>query len=126
MQRSGKKGLFAAIKDHINNRHFWLFYDLNEKKIINRKLEALRLIHCQSEERRVEPDFDTYEIIDLLKQYIVRQTKQMTRKVQALPNPQNQVMNWLQSQSATEERNKLISYFSKPVTGVAIRELRNL
>ena len=126
MQRTGKKGLFAAIKDEKNKRHFWLFYDLNEKKIINRKLDALKLIRCQPEEKRVEPDFDTYEIIDLLKQYIIRQTKQMTRKVEALPSPQNQVMNWLQSQSPTEERNKLIGYFSKPVTGVAIKELRNL
>ncbi len=126
MQRTGKKGLFAAIKDEKNKRHFWLFYDLNEKKIINRKLDALKLIRCQPEEKRVEPDFDIYEIIDLLKQYIVRQTKQMTRKVEALPSPQNQVMNWLQSQSPTEERNKLIGYFSKPVTGVAIKELRNL
>jgi hypothetical protein len=126
MQRTGKKGLFAAIKGEKNKRHFWLFYDLNEKKIIDRKLEALKLIRCQPEEKRVEPDFDIYEIIDLLKQYIIRQTKQMTRKVEALPSPQNQVMNWLQSQSSTEERNKLIGYFSKPVTGIAIKELRNL
>jgi hypothetical protein len=126
MQRFGKKGLFTAVKDQVSNRHFWLFYDLSEKKIINRKLEALKLIRCRPDEKRVEPDFDIYEIIDALKQYIVNQTKQMTRKVEALPSPQNQVMNWLQAQSSTEERNKLIGYFSKSVTGIAIKELRNL
>ncbi len=35
-------------------------------------------------------------------------------------------MNWLQAQPATEERNKLISYLSKPITGVALKELRDL
>ncbi|MER3446497.1 MAG: hypothetical protein C4291_06455 [Candidatus Dadabacteria bacterium] len=62
MQRFGKKGLFTAIKDQVSNRHFWLFYDLSEKKIINRKLEALKLIRCRPDEKRIEPDFDVYKI----------------------------------------------------------------
>ena len=30
IQREDRKGLFAAIKDEKNNRHFWLFYDIKK------------------------------------------------------------------------------------------------
>ena len=53
MRRKGRKGLFAAIKDEKNNRHFWLFYDIERNTILNRKLEVIKLIRCQIAARLV-------------------------------------------------------------------------
>jgi len=126
IQREDRKGLFAAIKDEKNNRHFWLFYDIEKNTILDRKLEVVKLIRCHEYEKRVEPDFDVYEILGKLKRHIVNQTKAVKHRIPVLPNPQNHVMNWLQALPPSEKRKELIDYFSKPLDGLRIRELRRL
>ena len=126
IQREDRKGLFAAIKDEKNNRHFWLFYDIERNTILDRKLEVIKLIRCHEHEKRVEPDFDVYAILEKLKKRIVNQTKAVKHRISVLPNPQNHVMNWLQALPSLEERKQLIEYFSKPLSGLQIRELRRL
>jgi len=126
MQRAGRKGLFASIKDEKNNRHYWLFYDIEKGTILERKLEVIKLIRCHENERYFEPDFDVYIILKKLKNHIVNQTKIMKHHIPALPHPQNQIMNWLQAMPPSEERKKLVEYFSKTLDGVRLRELRKL
>jgi hypothetical protein len=126
MRGEGRKGLFAAIKDEKNNRHFWLFYDTETNTILDMKLEVIKLIRCRESEKRVEPDFDVYPILDKLKKRIVNQTKVVKHKLSVLPNPQNHVMNWLQALSLSGEKKQLVDYFSKPLTGLQLKELRRI
>ncbi len=126
IRSEGRKGLFAAIKDEKNNRHFWLFYDIGKSTILDRKLEVIKLIRCRENEKRVEPDFDVYAILEKLKKHIVNQTRVVKHRLSVLPHPQNHVMNWLQALPPSEDRKLLIDYFSKPLSGLQIRELRRL
>lgn len=126
MQRAGRKGLFASIKDEKNSRHYWLFYDTEKGTVLDRKLEVIKLIRCLSSEKYVEPDFDVYAIQEKLKTHIINQTKKLKHAIPILPNPQNHIMNWLQALPPSEERKELLEYFSKPLSGPQIRELKKI
>lgn len=42
------------------------------------------------------------------------------------PPPQNQIVNWLHALPPSAERNELLAYFERPLTGLALQDLRKL
>jgi len=125
----GRRGVFTSFRHTKTDQHYWLFYDLDApegKRIIEQKLEAIRLARSRPEDKRVEPDFPVQEIITRLRRHLLGRLNQIAHRLPKLPSPQNQVVNWLQAMAPLAERNQLLAYFSKPLTGLALKELKRL
>jgi len=125
----GRHGVFASFRHTKTDQHYWLFYDLDAsegKRIIDRKLEAVRFARSHTEDERVEPNFEVQEIIDRLRRHLLSRLNQIAHRLPKLPSPQNQIVNWLQAMAPSAERNKLLSYFGQPLTGPDLKELKRL
>jgi len=121
-RKEGQHGLFVAFKD--KERHYWCYYDLNADKISENKLQVIRLIRCNKEEPGVELDFDPYEIISKIKEYILARLRTVTLKPPKLKSPQNQIVNWLQVLG--NKVSDVLEYFSAPLPDIYLRDLRKL
>lgn len=125
----GRHGVFASFRHTKTDQHYWLFYDLDApegKRIIEQKLEAIRLARSRPEDKRVESDFRVQEIITRLRRHLLSRLNQIAHRLPKLPNPQNQIVNLLQAMAPSAERNQLLAYFSQPLTGLALKGLRRL
>jgi len=125
IKREGKKGVFVAFKD--SERHYWCFYDIENDKIIDNRLECIRLIRCDKNEPYVPPppDLDVYQIIKKVKNHIISRLRTVEVKPPKLKPPQNSIVNWLQS-IENERVKHLISYYSVPLPDFYLKELRKL
>jgi superfamily II DNA or RNA helicase len=123
IKREGKKGVFVAFK---NDKHYWCFYDLETGKIIENRLECIRLIKCDKNEPYVPPpdDLDVYQIIRKVKNHIISRLKTQEVKPQKLKAPQSYIVNWLQS--IGEPAKHLLQYFSNPLPDIYLKELKKL
>ena len=122
LKKPGYHGLFVSFKDR--DRHYWCYYDLRTRKILENKLQVIRLIRCQEYEDRVEPDFDVYDIIERVKEHLLARLRTSTLKPSKLKSPQNQIVNWLQGLGAGD--GDLLEYFSEPLPDIYLRDLRSL
>ncbi len=123
IKREGKKGVFVAFK---NDKHYWCFYDLETGKIIENKLECIKLIKCDKNEPYVPPpeDLDVYQIIRKVKNHIISRLKTQEVKPQRLKAPQSYIVNWLQS--IEEPVKHLLQYFSNPLPDIYLKELKKI
>lgn len=101
MHKEGERGLFVSLND--GTRTFWAYSDLPTGTLTERKLEIIQRIRCAKETPRVDPDFDTYEVIEKVKQHVVKRLRLAMVKLPTLKSPQNQVVNWLQAVSSRSE-----------------------
>lgn len=124
IRRENKKGVFVAFKD--KERHYWYFYDLNEDKIIENRLECIKIIRCSKDEPFVEPppDINLYKVIKKVKNHIISRLKTSQVKPVKLAPPQNIIVNYLQS--LTTKPKDLIEYYSTPLPEIYLRELKKL
>ncbi len=125
----GRHGVFASFRHTKTDQHYWLFYDLDApegKRIIDGKLEAIRIARSRPEDKRVEPEFDVQEIIARLKRHLLSRLNQIAHRFPKLPSPQNHIVNWLQTMTPSAERNQLLSYFGRPLSGPDLKELKRL
>jgi len=123
VKRDGKKGVFVAFK---NDKHYWCFYDLETDKIIENRLECIKLIKCDKNEPYVPPpdDLDVYQIIKKVKNHIISRLKTAQVKPAKLKAPQNYIVNWLQA--VGEPAKHLLQYFSTPLPDIYLKELKKL
>jgi len=126
MDGRGRKGFFAAFRNKRTNQHYWLFYDENEKKYVERRLDAIRAIRCDPNEPSVPlpPDFDHSPYVRLLRDYLLTQIRKVQHHPPSLPHPQNKIVNWLYALPPSAERNELLAYFQRPLTQSALRDLK--
>jgi len=124
IKREGRKGVFVAFKD--NERYYWCFYDVENDKIIENRLECIKLIRCNKDEPYVAPpeDLNVYQIIRKVKNHIISRLKTAEVKPLKLKTPQNSIVNWLQSVGNIAKH--LMSYYSKPLPEMYLRELKKL
>lgn len=122
----GQRGFFAAFRHTQTGKHYWLFEDLLENRIVDTRLEAIRPVRsCPHEEPIPLPeDFDADEHRRKLLRYLTQKLNRVAHRMPKIPSPQNQVLNWLHAMSPSALRNELLSYFSKPLPAPVLRELR--
>jgi hypothetical protein len=118
----GRRGLFVHLKG--GSQHFWLFYDLAQRRFLERKLEVIRLVRCSENEPAIEPDFDVYPIIEQARRHVVGRLRQAQVKVPRLKAPQNHILNWLKTQRRNEAIEELLAYFAEPLPDPYLRRLR--
>lgn len=121
---AGQRGLFVHLKG--GSQHFWLFYDLAQRRFLERKLEVIRLVRCSENEPAVELDFDVYPIIEQARRHVVGRLRQARVKVPRLKSPQNHILNWLKTQRRNEVVEELLTYFAEPLPDPYLRRLRRV
>ena len=124
MNGDGQHGLFAYLKG--DDRHFWAYYDVATGKIAERKLDIIRLIRCQEDTARVEPDFDVYEVIEKVKDSIINRGRQLQVSPLTFKAPQNQIVNLLQTIHGKQQVDDLLAYYSTPPPNTLLRSLRKI
>ncbi len=124
MKGEGQHGLFVYLKG--GDRHFWAYYDLATGKITERKLDIVRLIRCQEKTAWQEPDFDVYDVIDKVKDFIVNRLRQLQASPLTFKSPQNQIVNLLQTIRGQQEVDGLLTYYSTPLPNTLLRPLRKI
>lgn len=124
IKRPDRKGVFVAFKD--KERHYWCFYDANNNKIIENKLECIKIIKCSEDEPFVPPtdDINIYQIIRKVKHQIISRLKTSKVKPQKLETPQNSIVNFLQS--VGNKAKGLLDYYSNPLPEIYLKELKKL
>jgi superfamily II DNA or RNA helicase len=120
----GRHGLFVHLKG--GSQHFWLFYDSNARRFLERKLEVIRLVRCSENEPAVQPDFDVYPVIEQAKRHVAGRLRQARVKVSRLKAPQNHILNWLKTQRRNEVIEGLLAYFAEPLPDPYLRRLRRV
>jgi superfamily II DNA or RNA helicase len=128
-QREGPRGFFAAFRNPKTGQHHWLFYNEEEDRIVERRLEAIRSIRCESSEP-AEPlpeGFDPRDYIFKLRRHLWNCIRRASLAPRALPSPQRQIVNWLHTFPPTAERNRLLEYFeARALNSLDLKELRRL
>ncbi|HOK79626.1 MAG TPA: helicase-related protein [bacterium] len=126
IRKENKRGVFIAFKD--DERHYWCFYDLENKKIIEDRLECIKIIKCEKDEAYYEPPSEikdkVYEVIKEVKNHILARLKTAQVKPQVLKSPQSQVVAFLKQQRDVD--NSLMGYFSTPLPEIYLKDLKTL
>lgn len=128
--KEGVKGFFAAFRNSKTLQHYWLFEPEGdaERKVIKAKLEAIKPIRSTEDEQPapLPQGFDPRPHLERLRKELVRTLRQVAHRLAELPSPQNSLVNLLNALPPSAERNALLAYFERPLTGMALRELRSL
>jgi len=129
-RRSGEpSGFFAAFRNPQTNQHHWLFLRETDGRIIDRRLEAIRIARCAPTEptEDLPEGFDPRPLLLKLRKHLWNQIRRAEMAIGVLPAPQRQVVNWLHALPPSAERNRLLQYFeARALAGSDLKELRRL
>jgi len=137
LARERAKGLFFYFKvpDPTGQGylHFWRYYDLLDKRIIDNRYLIANVIACQPDTPRVVDDYDVFGIQEKVIEDILR-THQRQQALQTAPKVidpiQQTVATAIQGYLQHPEVNRkhaldAIRYLSQPLPGVQVKELRS-
>jgi len=106
-----------------------LFYDEGKKRIVERRLDAIKPIRCEPSEpvASLPNDFDPRPLIEKLRKHLWNRIRSAEVLPDKLPSPQRQIVSWLHALPPSAGRNRLLQYFeARPLTGPDLKELRRL
>ncbi len=130
--KNSVKGFFVAFRNTKTLQHYWLFEvkdgQERESKLVRAKLDAIKPVRSTPDEppAPLPEGFDPRPYLTRLRKELVRRLQQVSRHLPKLPSPQNSLVNWLNALPPSAERNFLLGYFERPLTGMALRELKAL
>lgn len=122
------RGFFAAFRNPLTNQHHWLFYDEEKDRIVERRLEAIKVIRCERSEPAapLPEEFDP-KLIKKLRRHLWDRIRAAEISPGKLPSPQREIVNWLHALPPSAERNHLLEYFeARSLAGPDLKELRRL
>jgi len=125
----GVRGFFVAFRNTKTNQHYWLFYDMENEKIIERRLEAIKKISCDDSQPLIPlpENFDPRPFIQKLRKHLLNRIREVKVKPRSLPKVQRNIVNWLRSLPSSSERNRLLQYFEeRQVAGTGSKELNKI
>ncbi|MBC7328761.1 hypothetical protein H5T88_00205 [bacterium] len=129
-KKGERRGFFLSLKNLNTDKHYWLFEDENGKLIglEGDRLEAIKMIRSKPDEPAlpIPPDFDPRTKIEELREKLLEILRQSAYHKSPLKSPQNKVVSWLRTLPPSSMRNELLSYFSQPLSELALRELRRI
>ncbi|MCH8109079.1 MAG: helicase [Chloroflexi bacterium] len=136
LAREGERGVFfyftaPGVRGE-GRRHFWRYYDINRKRMLDNRFLITNLIACSPDTPRVVDDCDIFAIQEKVIEDIL-QSVQEQQAVEAAPkilDPiQQNVITLLRSYMnspaiSRQEVRSAIQRLSRPMPHVAVRELR--
>lgn len=136
LAREGERGLFfyftAPSANGQGHRHFWRYYDLNGKRILDNRFLITNLIACSPDTPRVIGDVNVFEIQEKVLDDILRSVQEQ-EAIEAAPkvlDPTQQTVitllrGYLSSPAAKRQDVKdAMQRLSQPMTHTSVRTLR--
>lgn len=136
LAREGERGLFfyftAPSANGQGRRHFWRYYDLNGKRILDNRFLITNLIACSPDTPRVIGDVNVFEIQEKVLDDILRSVQEQ-EAIEAAPKvldpTQQTVITLLRgylSSPATKRQDvkDAMQRLSQPMTHTSVRTLR--
>ncbi|MCC7107035.1 MAG: helicase [Chloroflexi bacterium] len=137
LARQGARGVFFAFTAPAprgdGRQHFWRYFDLRDRRILDNRFLIANLIACEEDTPRVAGDTDIFQIQDLVIEDILAKAQEQ-RAVEHSPRVldpvQQTVVTILQSSMnrpdiERAEARRLIQSLSVPLPGVHVRALRS-
>lgn len=136
--KPGAKGMFfyfkARRKKGESDLHFWRYYDLSTKQIMDNRLLISNLIACRPDTERVVADYDIFDIhnqvvADILKSQGEQESLQAAPKtIDPLQQTVGTVLQSIMNRSDVKRPDviKVMRYLQEPMTGVEVKELRKV
>ncbi len=137
LARAGKRGIFfyftAPAARGGGRRHFWHYYDLQDKRILDNRFVIANLIACSPDTPSVTGDVDVFAIQDKVIAHILEQTREQ-QALEAAPkllDPAQQTVATLLREFlgrpgiSRAEVRELLQALATPLPGVHLRALRD-
>jgi superfamily II DNA or RNA helicase len=121
---TGRRGLFVHLRG--GAQHFMMFWDTNESKWIEHRLEIMRLVRSAENEPIAQTDLDIYPIIERARERIVSRMRRAKVKLPRLQNPQNHVITLLRTQHNQDAIRPLLEYYGQPLPDPLLKKLRKI
>jgi hypothetical protein len=136
LARERNRGVFFYFKTPDpagqGHLHFWRYYDLREKQIVDNRYVIANLIACNPDTPRVVAEYDIFDLQEKVIEHIL-QTHQRQQALQAAPkiiDPIQQtvataIQGYLQHPDVDRKQAlDAIRYLNQPLPGVQVKELR--
>ncbi|RJP26281.1 MAG: hypothetical protein C4520_00790, partial [Candidatus Abyssobacteria bacterium SURF_5] len=136
LAKRGEKGLFFSFQagEEKDKKHFWKYYDLNRKEIIDNRYLISSLIACDKDTPRVVADYEVFKIQEKIIENILK-THQEQRSLQAVPktvDPAQQVIattlqGYLNHPDVNRQKaTRAIRFLGHPFSSPLVKELKKL
>jgi hypothetical protein len=139
LQRSGSRGVFfyfAAPHPDGGRRHFWRYYDLLRREIIDNRYQIMQLIACGPQTPRYPPPYDEIDVFELqelvMNSILADLQHQQAAEVIAKPvaTEQNVVADILREHARRpdvdrDELKTLRAFLKQPLVGASVQQLRD-
>lgn len=137
LERPNARGMFfyfTAPRDG-GRAHFWRYYDLTTRKIIDNRYQIMQLIACRPDTPRFPPPYHEVDVFDIQEKVIanilgaVEQQEAAALVNKPVAEEQNIVAQILQTQLNNPAFNRaelrdLRKFLKQPLVGAAIQQLR--
>ncbi len=124
---------FQAPAPEGNKLHFWKYYDLVDRRVIDNRFIIANLIACDRDTRRVTGDYDVFELQEKVIESILQGYEEQQALAEApktLDPLQQTLATTIQSYINRPEVSRqdglaAIRFLSKPARSVTVKELRS-
>ena len=138
LQRGGLQGIFfyfTAPHPETGRTHFWRYYDLRRREIIDNRYQIMQIIACSPETPRYPPPYDEWNIYDIQEKVIDNIMAGLAQQQMAavvdkpVAEIQNVVRQILAQHAGSPEvdRGELLElrrFLKQPLVGAAVKTLR--
>lgn len=139
LERQETKGVFfyfTAPHQEDGRSHFWRYYDLGRRQIIDNRYHIMQIIACGSETPRFPPPYDEVDVYEIQDKVIssiledVSQQQAVTAVDKPISEEQNVVRQILREhfhepEPDRKELQTLRDFLKQPLVGASVRELRD-
>lgn len=121
---TGHKGLFVHLIG--GSQHFLMFWDENQKKWLEHRVEVMKIIRCTESEPIAALDMDIYPIIERARERVVSRLRQAKVKLPRLESPQNYIVSVLNNQRDQNAISSLVEYYNEPLPAQLLKKIRKI
>jgi hypothetical protein len=138
LQRTGLQGVFfyfTGPHPETGRTHFWRYYDLRRREIVDNRYQIMQIIACSPETPRYPPPYEEWDIYDIQEKVIddimaSLAQQQMAAVVDKPVSETQNVVRQILSQHASSpgvDRGELLElrkFLKQPLVGAAVKTLR--
>jgi hypothetical protein len=138
LQRAGLQGVFfyfTAPHPETGRTHFWRYYDLRRREIVDNRYQIMQIIACSPETPRYPPPYEEWDIYDIQEKVIdnimaglaqQQMAAVVDKPVSEIQNVVRQILSPARQQPGVDrgELLELRKFLKQPLVGAAVKTLR--
>lgn len=137
LERHDRKGMFFyfAVTRESGRTHFWRYYDLATRKIIDNRYQIMQIIACSPDTSRFPPPYQNVNVFDIQEKIIesilgdVEQQEAAVIVNKPIAEEQTLVSQILQAHLNNPDYNRselreLLKFIKQPLVGASVQQLR--